>query len=176
MVLSAVFAAVIAAASLIAIPIAASPVPVTLQVFAVLLVSSVLRPRAASSSVLIYLALGALGLPVFSGGIGGLAVMIGPRGGYLVGFLAASIVVSHMVSRPNPSLARMGVAMCLGLVVIYALGVMQLAAVARLTLGQAVIVGVVPFIPLDLVKALAAGIVGYRVKRLVRAYTREVKK
>jgi len=91
----ALFAAVISASAQVSIPIGA--VPITLQVFAVLLAGLLLRPLAAFAAVGVYLLLGAAGVPVFAGFASGIGVLIGPTGGYLFGFAAAALAVALLV-------------------------------------------------------------------------------
>lgn len=135
-----------------------NPVPITGQTLSVLLAGALLGPRRASLALLAYLAQGAAGLPVFAGGAGGAAHLLGPTGGYLVGFVPAAALVGWLAERSwdrTPWLTA--AAMILGNLVIYALGVTRLAAFVGS--DQAVPLGVLPFIPGDLIKvALAAGL------------------
>jgi biotin transport system substrate-specific component len=137
------------------------PVPVTLHTMAVMAFAVAFGPRIAASIVLAYLAAGAAGLPVFSGsperGIG-LAYMVGPTGGYLVGYLIASCIVG-MLAAGKGTLGRVG-AMLAGMVPIYAIGAAWLAV--YVPAGQILAVGVMPFLLGDLVKigvVAAAGMV-----------------
>lgn len=148
--------ALIALAAQVRIPLPFSPVPVTGQTFAVLLVAASLG-RLGLASVLAYLAEGALGLPVFAGGAAGLGYMAGPTGGYLVGFvLAAAIVGSAAEHEWDRRLTTSLIVMFLGEVAIYACGVAWLARFPlTVPLLQA---GLIPFIPGDLFKMVLAAI------------------
>jgi len=134
------------------------PVPMTLHTMAVMAFAVAYGPRIAVSIFLAYLAAGAVGLPVFSGsperGIG-FAYMIGPTGGYLLGYLIASWLVG-MLAAGRSLLGRVG-AMLTGMVPIYAIGMAWLAL--YVPFGQLLAVGVVPFLLGDLVKigVVAAG-------------------
>ncbi|MBI1383645.1 MAG: biotin transporter BioY [Rhizobiales bacterium] len=132
------------------------PVPMTMQPFAVLLVGLAFGWRLGGLTVLAYLAEGALGLPVFTGGAG-LAYMAGPTGGYLVGFLAAAVTAGWLAGQGwgRPAV-RVFLAMLIGTAVIYAFGLAWLAFGLGLGLEKAVTVGMLPFIPGDLVKAALA--------------------
>lgn len=147
----------IALAAQVAIKLPFSPVPITGQTLAVLLVAALLGSRRGAAAVLTYIAQGALGLPVFAGGAAGLARLAGPTGGYLAGFVVAAFLVGLLAERgwdrrPATTVA----AMALGNVAIYALGVLWLARFVG-GLDQAVQLGVLPFIPGDVLKiALAA--------------------
>lgn len=153
----ALFAAVISASALVSIPIGA--VPITLQVFAVLLAGLLLRPIAAFAAVGVYLLLGAAGVPVFAGFASGFLVLAGPTGGYLFGFLAAALAVALLVKmlsgRVAPIIAE-SIACAVGVAVIYVLGWAQLMFVAGLSPAEAFIGGVAPFIALDAAKAAVA--------------------
>jgi biotin transport system substrate-specific component len=127
------------------------PVPMTLQMLAVMGIALTFGPRIAVSIFLTYLAAGAVGLPVFAGtperGIG-LAYMAGPTGGYLAGYLVATWLVG-VTARGKGFLGRFG-AMLAGLMVVYALGAAWLAV--YVPPSQVLAVGVLPFILGDLVK------------------------
>ncbi len=156
----ALFAALIGLGALVTIPFV-GPVPFTLQPLIVLLAGMVLGPRLAPLSVLVYLLLG-LVAPVYAGGQAGVGVLIGPTGGYLVGFVLGAWVVGVVAQRGAPSLARFTVAGLAGLVPVYALGATWLAMHLEIASVWGVLVtGVLQFLPLDVAKALlAAGLAG----------------
>jgi biotin transport system substrate-specific component len=158
LVLSALFATLIAIGALVSVPVLGE-VPFTLQVLFVLLAGLVLGPRWGAAAVVTYLVLGLIA-PVYAQGAGGLGVLLGPTGGYLWGFLGSVVLVGWLAGLAKattlPALALIAAA---GLVPIYALGALWLAWQLDASLAKALAVGVVPFIPLDLVKAaLAAGV------------------
>jgi len=138
-----------------------SAVPLTLQTFFVILAALLLRPRWAAASMLVYVALGAIGLPVFSGGRGGVAVLVGPTGGYLVAFVIAAGIGALIAGSGTHSGARRpfwrevtaAVAM---IVLINTLGTAWLAYSAHLPLVAALTAGVLPFLIGDIIKAAAA--------------------
>ena len=152
---AALFTALIAGGALVAIPVGS--VPFTLQVLFVLLAGMLLGPRLATLSVLAYLGLG-LVAPVYAGGTSGFGVLFGPTGGYLWGFVLAALVTGAVCVRGRPSLARFVVAGLLGVIPIYALGAVWLAAQLQITLNTALATGVAPFVWLDVLKAVAAGL------------------
>jgi biotin transport system substrate-specific component len=156
-----VSAAAIAVSAWLSIPFI--PVPLTLQTLAVLVVGGVLGPVWGPVAVLVYLGVGGLGLPVFHGGTGGLGVLAGPTGGYLVGFVPAAFVMglaSRAAWRRGPARTGSVVLLVAGVVgatlVIYLVGVPWLAMVADLTTGKALATGLAPFLLGDLVKAAVA--------------------
>lgn len=149
------FAALIAVAALFAIPL--GPVPFTLQVAVVLLAGLTLGPRLGALAVLAYLCLG-LVAPVFAGGASGPGVLIGPTAGYLWGFVPAVVLTSLLAGEEQPSTLRLSAAALAGLAPIYILGATWLAMQQHLTPSVALSVGVVQFLPLDVLKALAAAL------------------
>ncbi|MDA4121492.1 MAG: biotin transporter BioY [Thaumarchaeota archaeon] len=153
------FAALISVASPISIPI--GPVPITLQVFLVFLALALLGPWYGTLSMLIYLLLGATGIPVFAGLSSGVGVLLGPTGGYLFGFALACLlggqVVRRRASTRRLDLIRVSVGCLAGLVVIYLVGVVWLSYyLPDKSLSTAILYGALPFIPIDLLKAVVA--------------------
>jgi len=148
-------AALIALSARIAFHLPFSPVPVTAQTFAVLLIAAALGSRMGSASVLTYLGVAAAGAPVLAKGMGGLPWMIGPSGGYLLGFAAAAFVVGRLAEsgwdrRPLRTFA----AMSIGYAIILALGWAWLAIL--FTPHTALVQGVLPFLPGAVIKSLLA--------------------
>jgi biotin transport system substrate-specific component len=141
-----------ALAAQIAIPLPWSPVPLTGQTFAVLLSGAALGARRAFLAQLLYLVEGGLGLPAFAGGAGGIAVLLGPTGGYLLAFPIGAAITGALAERGwDRRFVTMLAAMLLGSVAIFAGG---LAGLSRfVTREQLLVVGLVPFVPGDLVKA-----------------------
>jgi biotin transport system substrate-specific component len=144
----------------ISIPIPGNPVPFTLQNFGVLVVGGALGLRRGGSAALLYVLLGVVGLPFFAEGKGGTGVILGATGGYLIGFAAAAAVVGRLAELGWDR--RMGGAIgatTIGTVIIYAIGVPWLAVVTGMPLGEAIAVGLLPFLVFDIVKLLAAAAV-----------------
>lgn len=148
----------IALSAQVAVALPFSPVPVTGQTAAVLLVGALLGSRRGSLAVLAYIAQGLAGLPVFAGGAFGLARLLGPTGGYLLGFVAAAFLVGWLAERGwDRRPLSTAAAMVLGNVVIYTIGALWLAVFVG-GLRQAAAVGIVPFIPGDLLKIAVAAV------------------
>ena len=151
------FSLLTAAAAQVVVPLPFTPVPLTGQTFAVLLTGALLGPRLGALAMLAYLAEGAAGLPFFRAGAGGLAHLAGPTAGYLFAFPAAAYVTGHFAERGwDRRFLTAAAAMALGSLVILAAGWAWLA-LATGAAGGAFRLGVLPFLPGDLVKiALAA--------------------
>jgi biotin transport system substrate-specific component len=152
LVLVSFFAALTSVSALIAIPI--GPVPVTLQTAFVLLSGYALGPKNGTISQLIYIAIGLIGLPVFSKGGSGLGHLIGPTGGYLIGFVAAAFFTGYFTQKKPVSFLKMFCIFFLGVAIVYTIGILQLMLVTKLPFTKAFIVGGVLFMPFDIVKIL----------------------
>ncbi|MFQ5511885.1 MAG: biotin transporter BioY [Candidatus Krumholzibacteriia bacterium] len=131
------------------------PVPITLQTLFVLLAGAFLGPRAGSLGQWFYVGFGALGLPVFAGSAAGWAVISGPTGGYLLGFLVAPVVVGRLVGR-RTALWWPPLVFWLGSLTILSLGVAHLTVFYTHDLSRSLSVGYVPFVAGDLLKIVAA--------------------
>ena len=168
------FAALLCVSSYVVLPI--GPVPVTLQVLFVLLSGAVLGAEMGALSIVIWIMLGAFGLPVFAGGKAGPMVLIGPTGGYLLGFVICAWTVGCL-TRGNPrSKLRSGAAMLVGLTIAYAVGLAGFMASFAfflqkpMTLQQALTIAVYPFVAFDLVKlVLGAWLAPVLIESLGRA-------
>ena len=147
-------AALIAVGAYISIPI--GPVPIVLQNFFVLLSGLLLGSRWGLISVSIYLIAGAVGLPVFAGGSGGIGRLIGPTGGYLVGFLPAVFVIGVISERKGNQMLLDLAGMLCGTGLIYLLGVTWLKIITGMPTPKALMVGMYPFLPGDALKIAVA--------------------
>ena len=163
------FAALTAALGLfppITIPIAAG-VPITAQTLGVMLAGGILGSRRGALSMVLFLVLVAIGLPLLSGGRGGAGIFLGPSGGFLLGWVAGAFVVGWLTERfwgrLNAGFA-FAASVIGGIVVVYAFGIPWLAYAAELGLVKAAI-GSASFIPGDLIKAAAASVIMVTVKR-----------
>lgn len=165
LVLTGMFTAVLTVLSQISIPMP-SGVPVTLQTFGVSLCAATLGWRAGMMTVGIYLLLGALGLPVFSGMAGGFGILLGPTGGFLIGFLCLSYGLGKVASEKRKSrvLATAG----LGLISCHLLGILWFMQLMDVSFGKAAVLVSVPYLVKD---ALSVGLalgVGRTVRRALK--------
>jgi biotin transport system substrate-specific component len=152
--------ALTAVAAQISIPIPGSPVPVTGQTFAVLLAAAAIGPMRSSIAQLLYIGLAMLGVPVLAGQASGTTVVFGATGGYLLGFVVASVVVGQLARRGwSRTPVRVGIAYVLGSATIYVFGVIGLSLFTKQPISWSIENGLTPFLVGDLLKAaLAAGI------------------
>ncbi|MDZ4655384.1 MAG: biotin transporter BioY [Coriobacteriia bacterium] len=157
LVVSALLAALIAVSAFIAVPF--GEVPFTLQTLLVALVALVLPPAAAAGAVGTYVLAGAVGMPVFAGGKAGLAVLAGPTGGFLVGFVGGAWLgsaVRLVLAKRFPGIVADVAAVATVIAVTYVVGWAQLAFVTGMGAKQAVVVGVLPFLLVDALKGAGA--------------------
>ena len=154
MVYAALMAALTAVGATIAIPI--GPVPIVLQNLFIMLTGLLLGGRWALTSVAVYLLAGAVGLPVFAGGTGGVGKFVGPTGGYLLGFAAAAYLIGLISEKGRGRVAVDVLAMVAGTLIIYAFGVSWLKVVTGMSFSKAFAVGMLPFMIGDVLKMAAA--------------------
>jgi biotin transport system substrate-specific component len=143
----------------IVLPLYFTPVPLSLQPLAVLLLGLVLSPRLAGATMAAYLAEGAMGLPVFAPGteaFGGLAHLFGPTGGYLLAYPAAAVLISYLWRRTRRSFAAAMLAAAAGDLLILACGALWLAVWTHASAPANLAMAVVPFLPGDALKVAAA--------------------
>ncbi|MCP4581851.1 MAG: biotin transporter BioY [candidate division Zixibacteria bacterium] len=146
---------VLALASQLAVRLPFSPVPVTAQTLAVLLVGATLGAKRGSLAVIAYLTQGAAGLPVFAGGLSGVAYMAGPTGGYLAGFVMAAYVTGFCAEKGwDRNVVSTIMAMALGNIAIYLIGITWLSVYVGA--GNAFYTGLYPFVIGDILKLLVA--------------------
>ena len=158
----ALMAAVTAIAAQITVPI--EPVPFTFQVLAVILSGLLLGPRYGALAQAIYVLVGAVGVPVFAGFRGGLGIVFGDTGGYLLAYpLAAAVagLAARAVANDQRRRALLAALLCgcAALAVIYALGATWLSVIAGLSPAAALATGVLPFVVFDLIKVVVAALV-----------------
>ena len=173
LVLAALFAALSVVMTIfVSIPLPFSPVPLTGQTFVVMLAGAMLGSRRGALSQLIYILLGAAGLPVFSGGMGGIGVLVGPRGGFLLGFVIGAYIIGKLVEKfDRPSLVYLLFATSVGgVLAVYIPGILQLSLVTGLSLSQAAW-SMLYYIPGDVIKVAASSLL---IQRMLAAGVRRV--
>ena len=158
MVLTAMFAALIAVASWISVPLPFTPIPINLATLAVSLTGALLGYKYGTFSVLVYLLLGAVGVPVFAGFTGGLGHIAGPTGGYLVGYLTSAFICGLVISCLGKNGIRWWItatAALLGTASCYALGTVWFMVLTHNTLVASLSMCVIPFLLGDALKITA---------------------
>ena len=150
------------------IPIPGSPVPLSLTTLVLYTAVYVLGTKDAFFSYVIYLLLGFAGLPVFSGFAGGAAKLAGPTGGYLIGFLFMIPLTGLLFEKAGKSRARQIAAMALGTLVCYLFGTVWLCLQLELDFAGGLATGVIPYLPGDTAKIIAASFIGPAIAKGVK--------
>ena len=168
---TALMSAVLCIVAPFAIPVPISPVPISLATFVVYLTAALLGAKKGTISVFVYLLLGMAGLPVFSGFSGGMGVLIGPTGGYLLGYPVCAAIVGWLTERKKDGKVAWNIlAMILGTVACYGFGTAWFLESMEdtYTLAQALVVCVVPYLIFDVIKIIVAAAVSAPVRKLLR--------
>lgn len=160
---AAMMAAVLCVLGPLSVPV--GPVPVAMANFGVSLAAWLLGPRYGALSVAAYLLLGAVGAPVFAGAGAGAAVLFGPTGGYLIGYLAQALIGGWAVERSGGRALWSGLGLAAGVAVSYAFGTAWFILQMGCTLPYALTVCVLPFIPFDAAKVALASVLGSILRR-----------
>ena len=159
------FAALIAVCAWIAIPLTVS---VTLQTFAVCLTAGLLGWKRATLTTIVYILLGIIGLPVFTGFNSGLAAVTGPTGGYIVGFIFTALIVGFAVEKVGRKIWQNVVFMVIGILVCYLFGTVWFVIAYKVSFVSALSTCVIPFLLPDAVKIVLAAVLVNRLKRFVK--------
>lgn len=150
----------------IIIPLPFSLSPLALQTLIVNLTGYVLNAKQAFMTMLVYLLVGLAGVPVFTGGSAGPGKLFGPTGGYIIGFLFTAVFLAYFKGEKY-NFKRYALLGCvIGIPLIYVFGVVQLKLIIGMGWDKAIMTGALPFIPLDIVKCLAAAVIAGPINRI----------
>lgn len=163
----ALMAAVTGVLSQIVIPLPFTLVPINMATFGVFVAGSVLGAKDGTISLMVYVLVGLIGIPVFSGFGAGPGVIVGPTGGYIIGYIAAAFAIG-IIAGKSKSYTTNIVAMVVGLFLCYALGTIWYIIVTKTDVVKAIMLCVVPFLIGDAIKITAASIVSIRVKKAMK--------
>lgn len=158
-----IFTALTCILAQISIPIPFSPVPITLQVFAVCISAVILGKKLGTMSQIIYVLLGAMGVPVLANFSGGLDKILGPTGGFILSFPIMAFIIGSFVERKQ-SFFNTFISLIISLLICYIIGTLQLSFIMKLDIEKALSLAVIPFIPLDIAKILAAAVLGLNIR------------
>jgi len=168
--LTSLFAALIAAGTFISIPIPGTPITIILQNMFALMSGLILGPFLGFAAAALFLIIGILGAPIFPRANGGIAYLLGPSGGFLMGFPLMALCAGLIAGQAKPTripLWRIMLASILGMLVVYIPGVMWLKYSFDDTWQEAIVKGFLPFIAVDIVKAIFAGIISRQLRQIV---------
>jgi biotin transport system substrate-specific component len=160
----AVFIVLTALGAFVRVPLPFTPVPLTLQTFFVLLSGAFLGSGLGAATQLGYILLGAAGLPIFTNAGSGALYFCGPTAGYLLGFVLAAFCVGQLIGRAKSFLA-VSVVFLLSDLLLLTSGALWLKIISGFSLSKVFLIGVLPFLPLDLAKALAASGIYLRLRK-----------
>lgn len=172
MTMTALMAAVLCILAPLAIGIPFSTVPISGATFAVYLCAGLLGTKLGVLSVLIYILLGFIGIPVFAGWSSGPGVVFGPAGGYVIGYLVIAAFVGIFVEKYGNKLRTMVLGMALGTIGCYTIGTIWMGLQLQLDIKAALLAGVIPFIPGDIVKIVMASAILIPVRKQVSLFQR----
>ena len=160
------FAAVIAVMAQISIPMPMG-VPMTMQTFAITLAAVVLGSKLSTISSLIYIIMGAVGLPVLANFSGGFDKFVGPTGGFLLSFPLMAFIIGWGAEHRKDFKGAYVIALIVGTVINYVIGVALFCAVAKASVATGITACVLPFIPTAIIKAILASVIGFAIKTRV---------
>lgn len=163
----ALFTALIAVCSWIAVPVPSTNISFTLQTFAVVMAAALLGWKTGTAAVVCYILIGLCGAPVFSGFRGGVGVLAGATGGYIVGFVLTALAVGLSRKFFGMKILPLAVSMALGVMVCYAFGTAWFCIISEITFGKALTVCVLPYIPFDALKIAAAVFIARRTYKFI---------
>ncbi|ANU11060.1 hypothetical protein A1A1_14884 [Planococcus antarcticus DSM 14505] len=167
MIVTALFAAIIGILAQITIPLPL--VPITGQTLAIGLAATILGPKYGTISVLVYLGIGAVGIPVFSQMSGGLGSLFGPTGGYLFGFIPTAFVIGFYLQKTSFTVTNAIIANVIGMFVALIFGTVWLKIFANLSWTGAFLGGFAPFIFVGVIKAALAAWIGISVRNRLKS-------
>ena len=168
MIVIVLFAAIISILAQVSIPLPLG-VPITGQTLAIGLAATILGARFGTLSVLLYLIIGAIGVPVFAQLTGGLGILVGPTGGFLVGFIPATFIMGYFLEKTSFTVANALIANIIGMFITLFFGTIWLKFVAELSWPVAFTAGFTPFIIGGFIKAFLAAWVGIIVRQRLKA-------
>lgn len=167
LILCALFAALTAVCSMVSIPLPFTPVPINLATLSVFLAGGLLGSKYGSISQLVYVALGTVGLPVFHSFTGGPGIIMGPTGGYIVGYVAAAWLIGFLADKMGRGFYKNVAGMTAGLAVCYTLGTLWFMYLTSTGLAAALTLCVVPFLLGDAFKIIVGAILTKKLYQLV---------
>lgn len=170
MLLAGIFVAMMILCAYIIVPI--GPVPITMQPFVVLLAGMLLGSKLGALSIIVWVILGCVGLPVFNQGQGGAVMLVGPTGGFIIAFIVLAWFVGYLTERSqDESYLKNFAYMCLGMLICYVIGLIgfklsfQYFLQKPMSWWNAILLAVAPFLPFDIIKAALAAFIGVRIRR-----------
>ena len=160
--------AIICISAYIAFPLPFSPVMVTAQTIAINLVALVLTPKQSFLVVILYIFLGVFGLPVFFGGTSGLGKLFGPTGGFILGFLIITPLISYLKGKNNSFKRYLSITIFIGMIVLYIIGSIFMSIVQNVSIISALSLAVFPFIVGDIFKCFLSSFIAVKLNKVLK--------
>lgn len=167
LIICSLFAALTAILSQISIPLPFTPVPINLATISVLLSGALLKKNDAAISQLVYTLLGVVGLPVFANFSAGIGIIVGPTGGYILGYIATALIVGIIIEKFNRTFIAYILSMCIGIITCYTLGTLWYMFITKTNLLSSLVMCVLPFIPGDIIKIIICSILAKRLHNTI---------
>ena len=165
MIFCALFAAILCVLAPLSIPL--GPIPLSLATFVIYMAASVLGWKLGGVTVILYITIGAIGLPVFSGFAGGFQKLAGVTGGYIIGYIPCALATGFVIEKSGERLWSYPLGMAIGTILLYTLGTVWFSVQTGNGIAAALLICVVPFLIGDSLKIVAATIVAPQVRKLV---------
>ena len=159
--------AIICVVSPFTISLGFSPIPITLANFIIYLISIIFDVKKSVFSVIIYIIIGIIGLPVFSGGGSGFSKILGPTGGYILGYIFISFFTIFFTFKFKIKKYFSYIGMIIGTLFCYFIGTFWLKTVSCITFKKALVIGVYPYIIIDFIKMFLAYVIGFKIKERI---------
>lgn len=173
-VFTALFAALTAACGFITIPVPGTPIPIVLQNMMIVLDGLLLGPLYGAGAALLFILAGIIGLPVFSGGTAGIARIMGPTGGFIIGYAISALVAGLIAGKPvlgkKPSLLRISLASLCAFAVMYVPGVLHFMHVMDRTFSETMALCVLPYLPGDAIKIVLSVLIALPLRKTVAMF------
>jgi len=167
MTLVSLFAALTAVGAFISIPL--YPIPLSLQSLFTLLAAMILGSVMGALSQIIYVLLGVIGLPVFAGFKAGIGILFGPTGGFLLGFIISAYIIGKIVElKKEKNIFYYFLVGIIGTIILYIIGITQLSLVTGIGIEKAITVGMLPFLPGDILKIIAASFIASKLRTAIK--------
>jgi biotin transport system substrate-specific component len=160
--------AIICVSAYISFPLPFTPAMITAQTIAINLVALILTPKQSFLVVLLYIFLGAFGLPVFSGGTSGFGKLFGPTGGFIIGFLVIAPLISYLKGKNNSFKRYLSVTILAGMIVLYAIGAVYMSIVQKISIIAALSLAVFPFIVGDILKCFLSSFIAVKLNKTLK--------
>lgn len=160
--------ALLSVSAYISFPIPFTPIMITAQTIIINLIALTLAPKKGVLTVLVFFLLGSIGIPIFSGGRAGIGVLVGPSGGYFLGFVISVFIVSYLRGNKIDFKKYLFLTILVGTPIILICGAIWMSYYNGATIIETIKISIIPFIPGDIIKAIIASIIAVKLNKIYR--------